>query len=46
MSRYADGQHNLAIAKLLATILFTTRAQPLLYYGQELGLAAQADPTS
>ena len=37
MDRYADGQHNLDIAKLLATILFTTRAQPLLYYGQELG---------
>jgi len=40
MSRYADGQHDLDIAKLLATILFTTRAQPLLYYGQELGVAA------
>ncbi len=40
MSRYADGQHNLAIAKLLATILFTTRAQPLLYSGQELGVTA------
>jgi glycosidase len=40
MSRYADSQHNLAIAKLLATILFTTRAQPLLYYGQELGVPA------
>ncbi len=41
MSRYADGQHDLAIAKLLATILFVTRAQPLLYYGQELGVSAQ-----
>src|SRR5579862_2050995 len=40
MTRYADGQHNLAIAKLLATILFTTRAQPLLYSGQELGVTA------
>jgi Alpha amylase, catalytic domain len=40
MDRYADGQHNLDIAKLLATILFTTRAQPLLYYGQELGVSA------
>ena len=39
MSRYADSKNNLAIAKLLATILFTTRAQPLLYYGQELGVA-------
>jgi Alpha amylase, catalytic domain len=40
LSRYADGQHDLDIAKLLATILFTTRAQPLLYYGQELGVTA------
>jgi alpha-glucosidase len=40
MSRYADGKNDLAIAKLLATILFTTRAQPLLYYGQELGVTA------
>ena len=40
MSRYADGRHNLAIAKLLATVLFTTRAQPLLYSGQELGVTA------
>jgi glycosidase len=40
MSRYGDGKNDLAIAKLLATILFTTRAQPLLYYGQELGVTA------
>src|SRR5580704_3774471 len=40
MTRYADGKNDLAIAKLLATILFTTRAQPLLYYGQELGVAS------
>ena len=38
MSRYADGQHDLAIAKLVATLLFTTRAESLLYYGQELGV--------
>jgi alpha-glucosidase len=51
MSRYADGKNDLAVAKLLATILFTTRAQPLIYYGQELGVpapptsdAAAADP--
>jgi alpha-glucosidase len=40
MSRYGDAKNDLAIAKLLATILFTTRAQPLLYYGQELGVTA------
>jgi Alpha amylase, catalytic domain len=38
LTRYGDGQHNIEIAKLLATILFTTRAQALLYYGQELGV--------
>ncbi|MBB5318675.1 alpha-amylase family glycosyl hydrolase [Tunturibacter empetritectus] len=42
MSRYADGQHDLAIAKLLATLLFTTRAESLLYYGQELGVRASS----
>jgi alpha-glucosidase len=41
MSRYADGEHSVDVAKLLATILFTTRAQPLLYYGQELGVSGQ-----
>jgi alpha-glucosidase len=48
MSRYADRKNDLAIAKLLATILFTTRAQPLLYYGQELGVPAPStsDATS
>ncbi len=42
MSRYANGKDDLAIAKLLATILFTTRAQPLLYYGQELGATSSS----
>jgi alpha-glucosidase len=36
--RYGDGVHNVAIAKLLATILFTTRATALMYYGEELGM--------
>ncbi len=44
MSRYADGQHDLAIAKLIATLLFTTRAESLLYYGQELGVRDAATP--
>jgi glycosidase len=50
MSRYADGQHNLPIAKVLATILFTTGGGSQIYYGQELGLTAKptasADPTT
>jgi hypothetical protein len=40
IARYADGRHDLAIAKVVATLLFTTRAEPLLYYGQELGVAS------
>jgi hypothetical protein len=48
ISRYGDGQHDIAIAKLLATLLFTTRAESLLYYGQELGVHAPSasDATS
>jgi glycosidase len=45
MSRYADGQQDFPIAKLLATLLFTTRAETLLYYGQELGVRS-ASPSS
>jgi hypothetical protein len=45
MSRYADGQHDLPIAKILATVLFTTGAASQIYYGQELGLTAET-PTS
>jgi alpha-glucosidase len=36
--RYGDGFHNDSIARLIATILFTTRATALMYYGQELGM--------
>ena len=36
--RYGDGVHNVAIAKLLGTILLTTRATALMYYGEELGM--------
>jgi alpha-glucosidase len=36
--RYGDGVHNVAISKLLATMLFTTRATALMYYGEELGM--------
>jgi hypothetical protein len=46
MSRYGNGKDDLAIAKLLATVLFTTRAQPLLYYGQELGVSAPSTSDS
>jgi len=36
--RYGDGLHNDQIAKLLATLLLTTRATPQMYYGEELGM--------
>jgi alpha-glucosidase len=38
MDRYGDGVHNLQIAKLLASVLLTTRATALMYYGEELGM--------
>ncbi len=36
--RYGDGVHNVAIAKVLATLLLTSRSTALLYYGEELGM--------
>jgi len=36
--RYGDGIHNDQIAKLMGTLLLTTRATPQLYYGEELGM--------
>ena len=36
--RFGDGVHNLEIAKGIATLLLTTRATALMYYGQELGM--------
>ena len=46
MSRYADGQHDLPIAKILAAVLFTTGAASQIYYGQELGLTAETPAPS
>src|SRR6266851_2087266 len=44
MTRYADGKHDLDIAKVLAATLLTTRAATLLYFGQELGLTTSPEP--
>lgn len=41
-TRFGDGQHNLEIAKILATTLLTNRASSLIYYGQEIGLPSSA----
>jgi alpha-glucosidase len=42
--RYGDGKNNDAIAKILATMLYTLRGTPILYYGEELGMKNN-DPT-
>ena len=36
--RYGDGVHDPAIARVIATILYTTRATAMMYYGQEIGM--------
>ncbi len=38
-NRYGDGQHDDAIARLIATLLLTPRDTALMYYGQELGMS-------
>ncbi len=36
--RYGDGQHNDAIAKLMASLYLTLRGTPIMYYGEEIGM--------
>ena len=38
INRYGDGIHDANINKVLATVLFTTKATSLMYYGEELGM--------
>jgi alpha-glucosidase len=38
MDRFGDGVHDLERAKIVATILLTTRATAMTYYGAELGM--------
>ncbi|MDE1922052.1 MAG: alpha-glucosidase [Gammaproteobacteria bacterium] len=38
IDRYGDGAHDPLINKLLGSILLTTRATALMYYGEELGM--------
>ena len=38
IDRYGDGVHDDQINKLLATMLFTTKATSLMYYGEEIGM--------
>ena len=36
--RYGDGQHNDAIARLIAAVLLASRSVALMYYGEEIGM--------
>jgi alpha-glucosidase len=36
--RFGDGKHNEQIAKIIATLLLTSRGTALMYYGEELGM--------
>ena len=36
--RFGDGEHNAQIAKIISTLLLTTRATALMYYGEEIGM--------
>jgi alpha-glucosidase len=37
--RFGDGLHNAQIAKIVSTLLLTSRATALMYYGEEIGMA-------
>jgi alpha-glucosidase len=38
-SRYGDGVHNDDIAKMMAGMYLTLRGTPIMYYGEEIGMA-------
>ncbi|WP_233840718.1 alpha-glucosidase [Dyella sp. 2HG41-7] len=38
IDRFGDGAHNVARAKIIATLLLTTRASALTYYGAPIGM--------
>jgi alpha-glucosidase len=43
--RYGDGKNNADIARIIATILLTTRSADLMYYGQEIGMVTTPPKT-
>ncbi len=43
LDRYGDGAHDIAVARIVATALLTSRGAPLLYFGQEIGMATTPD---
>ena len=38
IDRFGDGVHDVPIAKVIATVLFTTRSTAMTYYGAEIGM--------
>ena len=44
ITRFGDGQHDVEIAKLIAAMLYTTRATALTYYGADIGMPT-TEPT-
>ncbi len=38
IDRFGDGVHDVEIAKVIATVLFTTRSTAMTYYGAEIGM--------
>jgi alpha-glucosidase len=36
--RYGDGEHNMDIGRMLATVLFASRDTAMMYYGDEIGM--------
>jgi hypothetical protein len=43
LDRYSDGAHDIALAKIVAAALLTSQGAPLLYFGQEIGMATSPD---
>ncbi len=39
ITRFGDGTHDIAIAKVIATVLLTSKATALTYYGADIGMA-------
>ncbi len=45
LDRFGEGPHEVDVAKVLATVLLGSPAAPLLYFGQEIGMATTPAPT-
>jgi len=43
--RYGDGVHNSSIARVIAAVLFTSRATAMMYEGQEIGMVTTPPKT-